>query len=250
MHTKLHPIQPLKFAIDAKLSLAPEVSNVSLRQQVVEALRYAIAQGHFKAGEKLVERELCEQLAVSRASLREALRELETDGAVVSLVNRGVFVSTINVRSAREIYQIRAMLESILAERFALYATKAQVLILEDCVEQLAQAYSTGQGVVQAKNGFYESLSAGADHDLAASMLRSIQLRASQLRLLTLADPDRVRHSLSEIRAVVRAIKKRDSAGAMAAARTHVENAGALALRLLERNNQLAGTANSSRVFW
>jgi DNA-binding GntR family transcriptional regulator len=49
---------------------------------------------------------------------------------------------------------------------------------------------------------------------------------------------------------VVRAIKKRDSAGAMAAARTHVENAGALALRLLERNNQLAGTANSSRVFW
>jgi GntR family transcriptional regulator, trigonelline degradation regulator len=214
----------------------------------VAALRDAIARGHYQAGERLVERELCERLAISRASLREALRELETDGVVVSLVNRGVFVSTISVRSAREVYQIRAMLESILAERCALYASKAQILALEESVEQLAQAYATGRGVVQAKNGFYESLASGADHDLAASMLRGIQLRASQLRLLTLADPDRVRHSLSEIRAVVRAIKKRDSAGAMAAARTHVENAGALALRLLERNDQLAGAVTSLRA--
>jgi len=67
-------------------------------------------------------------------------------------------------------------------------------------------------------------------------MLRSIQLRASQLRNMTLSDPDRARHSISEIRQLLKALKKRDPVAAQAAAHKHVQNAGALALRLLERS--------------
>ena len=206
-----------------------------LRQQVVGSLREAVAEGRFLPGDRLVERELCELLGVSRTCLREALRELENDGIVTSLPNRGVVVSTIGARDAREIYEMRAVLEGLLAERFARLASSAQMAELEHSVEALAQAYETGAGLLQAKRLFYEALMAGADHDLAVSMLRSIQLRASQLRVMTLSDPDRSRHSIAEIRLLLKAIKKRDSEAAQAAARKHVQNAGTLALRLLER---------------
>lgn len=206
-----------------------------LRQQVVSAVRDAVAEGRYLPGERLVERELCELMGVSRTCLREALRELENDGIVTSVPNRGVVVSTIGLRDAREIYEMRAMLEGLLAERFARLASSAHLAALEQAVEALAEAYDSGSGLLEAKRAFYEALMGGADHDLAASMLRSIQLRASQLRNMTLSDPDRARHSIAEIRQLLKAVKKRDPVAAQAAAHRHVQNAGALALRLLER---------------
>ncbi|MFO1327972.1 MAG: GntR family transcriptional regulator [Rubrivivax sp.] len=204
-----------------------------LRQQVVQRLRGAIAEGHFRPGDRLVERELCEQLGVSRTSLREALRELENDGIVTSLANRGVIVSTISDQSAREVYEVRGLLEALIARRFAEHASAAQLAELGQRIDALAQAYASQDGVVTAKHAFYEALMAGADHQLAASMLRGIQLRASQLRVMTLSDPERARHSIAEIRALFKALKRRDPDAAAAAALQHVHNAGTLALRLL-----------------
>lgn len=106
-----------------------------LRQQVVSAVRDAVAEGRYLPGERLVERELCELMGVSRTCLREALRELENDGIVTSVPNRGVIVSTIGLRDAREIYEMRAMLEGLLAERFARMASSAQLTALEQAVD-------------------------------------------------------------------------------------------------------------------
>lgn len=216
-------------------SLRIAAAAAPLRQQVVERMREAIAEGRFMPGERLIERELCELLGVSRTSLREALRELETDGIVTNLANRGVIVSTISPRGAREIYEARELLESFVAQRFAELASSAQIAELERCVDALEASYRAEQGVVAAKRRFYDAFVAGADHDLAALMLRSIQLRASQLRVMTLSDPDRSKRSIAEIRVLMSALKKRDATAAAQAARIHVRNAGTLALRLLER---------------
>ena len=222
-------------------------SPIPLRQQVVIALRDAISEGRFNPGDRLVERELCEQLGVSRPSLREALRELENDGIVTSLANRGVFVSVISVRAAREIYEMRAQLEGLLAGRFARLASSAQIAALSAAVDRLAQAYADGADVSKVKRELYQVLIEGADHDLAASMLLGIQLRASQLRRMTLSDPDRAQASIAEMRALLKAIKKRDAQAATQAAQHHVQNAGELALRLLERSES-ATTATRAYV--
>lgn len=209
------------------------VTPAPLRQQVVQRLRSAIAEGHFRPGDRLVERELCEQLGVSRTSLREALRELENDGIVTSLAHRGVIVSTISEQGAREVYEVRGLLEALIARSFAVQASAAQIADLAAKVSALATCYAAREGVVPAKHAFYESLMAGAGHVLAASLLRSIQLRASQLRVMTLSDPARARHSIAEIRALLKAIKRRDPDAAGAAALVHVRNAGAMAMQLL-----------------
>ena len=85
-------------------SLRIKRQTTTLRQQVLEALRNAILDFQFKPGDRLVERELCAMTGVSRTSVREALRHLESEGLVENVANRGPTVATLTVEDARQIY--------------------------------------------------------------------------------------------------------------------------------------------------
>src|SRR5438552_16463065 len=86
-------------------------NTVTLRQQVLEVLRGAILNFQFKPGDRLIERELCEMTGVSRTSVREALRHLESEGLVQNLPNKGPMVATVTADEAREIFEVRRVLE-------------------------------------------------------------------------------------------------------------------------------------------
>ena len=75
----------------------------NLREQVAEKIRDAIVGGTFPPGMRLIERELCERLGVSRSSIREALRQLEVDGLVTNPPNRGPTVTVIDAATAQSI---------------------------------------------------------------------------------------------------------------------------------------------------
>lgn len=225
----------------ADTSLRIAAAAAPLRAQIASRIRDAIASGRFAPGERLVERELCELLGVSRTSLREALRELESEGLVDSVPNRGMIVAVIDSRDAREIYEVREFCEALIARRFAEHATEAQRQALDGAVALLRSAYASREGLMAAKNGFYEALMAGADHGVAASILRTIQARASLLRQTTLADPTRAQASLAEIQQILAAIEARDGQAAFDAAAAHVRQAAAFALPLLDRGAALAG---------
>src|SRR5579885_3504051 len=94
-----------------------------VREQVGARLRQAIVTGHFQPGARLIERELCTLLGVSRTSLREALRQLESDGLVVNIPHKGLVVATMTREEAEEIYQVRAAMEGLAGRLAALRAT-------------------------------------------------------------------------------------------------------------------------------
>ena len=111
----------------AKLALSDPIRVVgnspNLRELTTRVLRNAILNMHFKPNERLVERRLCEQIGVSRTCVREALRHLETEGLVEHVPNRGLFVATVSVDEARQIYEVRAALESTAGRMFVERAT-------------------------------------------------------------------------------------------------------------------------------
>jgi DNA-binding GntR family transcriptional regulator len=90
----------------ARLSALQE-PQVSLRSRIIEALRRAIESGVLEPGARLVERELCEQLKVSRTSLREALGELQAEGILTYSPTRRLSVSVISQADAENAYRIR-----------------------------------------------------------------------------------------------------------------------------------------------
>src|ERR1700754_1197613 len=96
----------------------PRAASV-LRHSVTESIRNAILLGRFKGGERLPERALCEMTGVSRTLVREALRQLESEGLITVLPHRGPVVASLSVKQAEGIYQVRIELEGLACQLFA-----------------------------------------------------------------------------------------------------------------------------------
>lgn len=206
-----------------------------LREQVAERLRLAIATGRFQPGARLIERELCEMMGVSRTSLREALRELQADGLITLQPNKGLSVSVVTEATARSIYQVRAVLEGLAAREFAKNASPAQMAALRDSVDRLAEVYEnfSAESFIATKTRFYDILLEGAGNEVAADMLRRIHTRVSQLRVVSLSSAARAKQSIRELREFLDALEARDEESAWRICVAHVEAAAAAALASL-----------------
>jgi len=200
--------------------------SAPLRRKITASLRQAIENGALKPGDRLVEKDLCRELNVSRTSLREAFRELEAEGLVTNHP-RGLTVTQVTEHEARNIYQVRAALEALVAEQFALGANETAQAELKRTVELLDRAYSEKRydQILNAKREFYETLCRGADNGIVLDLLNRLNSRITQLRSASVSDPRRGDASMTEIRALVAALLARDVAAARAAAIAHVEAA-------------------------
>jgi DNA-binding GntR family transcriptional regulator len=210
-------------------------SIVSLKKQVVESLRSAIFDHRFAPGDRLVERELCEMLDVSRTLLREALSQLEAEGVVQIIPHRGPIVAVYTVEDAKSIYEVRAALEEMAGRCFVERATEKECKALETAFADMKRSYASKLGAdhLTVKGKFYAALTAGAHNPVLVEMLRLIHGRVSMLRATTLAQPGRLTASLAELGNIVQTIKARDAEAAARACRLHVENAGAIAAVIL-----------------
>lgn len=212
-------------------------SSPSLRELVAARMREEIVSGRFAPGSRLIERELCELMGVSRTSIREALRELEAEGLVTVVPNKGPIVSIVSIETAEGVYQVRVVLEGLAARLFARRASDEQIAALElavDALEQVYLNYSPGP-FLAAKTHFYDILLEGAGNETATGMLRTIHTRVSQLRATSLANPERAKSSIKEIRTFLKALKRRDEDAAWQACVTHIEKAAEAALAMLRR---------------
>jgi len=211
----------------------------NLREQVAERLRMAIATGRFPPGARLIERELCEMMGVSRTSLREALRELQADGLLTQHHKR-LSVAVVTRQDAESIYQVRAVMEGLAARLFVRNATDEQAAALRRSVERLAEVYAnfSAEDFIAAKTDFYDILLAGGGNPVASDMLKRIHTRVSQLRVVSLSNEKRAQKSIAELREFLDAIDARDEDRAWRLCVRHVENAADAALKALARSPQ------------
>jgi DNA-binding GntR family transcriptional regulator len=214
-------------------SLAP------LRTQVLDQLREAIVAGKLAPGARLIERELIGMLGVSRTVVREALRQLQSEGLVGEDAKKGMVVRELSETEARHLYAIRALLEGLAARLFVENASDAQVRKLADALQRTVEAYAGGdpRRILKTKNAFYENLFAGAASDTLSSMLEMLHARISRWRALGLGHPARSsrrsKESIEGLRALLAAIEKRDGARAESIMRAETQKAAAEVMRLL-----------------
>src|SRR6202012_4843761 len=125
----------------------------TLRHQVENVLRQAIMSGRFAPGARLIERELCETLGVSRTSVREALRKLEAEKLVRSVPHKGPVVAVMSKPEASELYALRALLEGFAAYEFARLADDRAIARFGEAAKELrAEATARNQaGVLRAR---------------------------------------------------------------------------------------------------
>lgn len=202
-----------------------------LRSRIIDSMRSAIERGRLKPGERLVEKDLCEQLGVSRTSLREALRELEAEGVVASMT-RGLTVARITRADAANIYRIRADIEALVVEQFIEKASQNEVDFTKQLCANLIAAYQEGDfiSIIEAKREFYKHLCDVAENGIAHDLLSRLTLRTAQLRSRSVVRSERQTQSVAEIDMLIDAIERRDVKAGRKAAKTHVDNAARSAL--------------------
>jgi DNA-binding GntR family transcriptional regulator len=210
----------------------------TLRTLVEGKVRSAILSGHFKPGQRLVERELCELIGVGRTSVREALRQLEAEGLVSNVPHRGPSVSRISYEEAEQLYAFRGLLEGYAGQQFAERGSSYDMARLTDAVAQFEKAVETGNGtaILQAKTEFYAVLMDGSGNIFLKQALKLLHNRINLLRATSMMQPGRLQHSAAEIREIHDAIKVRDAARAAAACRHHIARAAYAALTFLREN--------------
>ncbi|WP_445620207.1 GntR family transcriptional regulator [Kushneria sp. Sum13] len=208
----------------------------TLRGHVENFLKEAIMNGRFAPGERLVERELCDYLKVSRPPLREALRKLEAEKLIVIVPHRGPVVATLGIAEAKELYALRGLLEGFAAAEFARLATNKEIASLEKTVKNLHKQASNPdrRALIEAKSKIYDVLLSGCGNHLITEVLQGLLTRINLLRVTSFSRPERLHESLAEIDVLLEHIKDRDSEGAQRMATLHIKNAESAAMEMLE----------------
>lgn len=197
----------------------------SLRERTTNMLRTAILDGVFAPGQKLSERELCESLDVSRSCLREALQHLQAEGLITNVAHKGPEVTSISAPEVRDIYEVRASLESLAGRGFALHASMAQRVALRAKLDELAQLGEDSAMRLTLKNEFYDILVQGCGNAVASQMLKQLNNRVTVLRRISMSRPGRLPQTLKELHAIVSAIEAGDADGAASLCAIHVQKA-------------------------
>ncbi len=113
--------------LDQLLDRVPRLRKQATHELVAAVLREAITTGHLKANQPLPQDEIASQLQVSHIPVREALRQLQSEGLVTYQANRGATVSALTPEEIAEIYEIRAIMETAAIRRAVPRLTLAQL---------------------------------------------------------------------------------------------------------------------------
>ena len=209
--------------------LLVERSSMTLRERAVDVLRQAIIDHRFPPGTYLRERELCDLLGISRTSLREALRHLETERLIETVPHKGPVVVSLTAQDAKDLYQVRAVLEGLVGGLFAASATDQDIEDLRQVAEEMAiSAHKDDAKVVlEIVAKFYQVLFNGSGNQICAQIIQSLNTRIYTFRRMSLASEGRADAMMKEVERIVDAATRRDGDALGKACFAHVEAAGA-----------------------
>ncbi len=212
--------------------------NKSLTSIIFEKIREDVLNGVYKNGEKIVEAKLAEELGVSRTPVREALKQLELDGLVENIPNRGVVVKGISQQDVEDIYTIRVAIEGIAAKWASERISDQEIEDLKE-VYELMEFYTYRKDpdkTFELNSKFHEIIYKSTRSRYLEHVLKDFQLFIKSARSKSLKSDGRLEHALEEHKQILDAFMERDVEKSVEAVLHHVNNS--------KRNAEIVAKAN------
>ena len=199
----------------------------SLSTKVFHTIREDILSGKYRYNEELKEKTIGDELGVSRTPVREALRQLELEGLVTIIPNKGAYVVGISKEDIQDIYEIRSRLEGLCAKWACSHITKEQLDELEENI-YLSEFHAGKEGhaeqILELDNKFHEVLYEASGSKMLKHELSAFHHYVERVRKITLSMPDRVVKSNDEHKKIVEALKQHNAKEAELLATSHMLN--------------------------
>ncbi|MDD6202688.1 MAG: GntR family transcriptional regulator [Lachnospiraceae bacterium] len=199
----------------------------SLRGRVFHKIREDILSGKYKENEELKEVAIGEELGVSRTPVREAFRQLELEGLIQIIPNKGAYVTGITVKDVKDIYMIRSKLEGLCAMWATENITKEQMEELEENIylSKFHAQKGHSEQIAELDNRFHEILYEACNSKMLEHQLRDFHAYVLRVRKKTLSQYKRSNESTKEHEMIMEAIKNKDAQEAERLANLHILNA-------------------------
>ena len=197
----------------------------SLSTKVFHTIREDILSGKYRYNEELKEKTIGDELGVSRTPVREALRQLELEGLVTIIPNKGAYVVGISKEDIQNIYEIRSRLEGLCAKWACSHITKEQLDELEENI-YLSEFHAGKEGhaeqILELDNKFHETLYQASGSKVLAGVLTDFHNYVQRVRKMTLKSKERSEKSNDEHRMIAQAIHDHDPEKAQMLANQHI----------------------------
>lgn len=201
--------------------------ELSLSGRVFQRLRSDILQGKYKENDELREVTLGKELGVSRTPVREALRQLELEGLVKIVPNKGAYVTGITPKDIQDIYMIRSMLEGLCARWAAENITEEQLQELDEIIllsefHVKRDSINSADHMTELDGRFHTVLYEACNSKILSHVLKDFHKYVLSARKASIVSEERARKSIREHKQILRAIRDRDPDLAEQLANEHV----------------------------
>jgi DNA-binding GntR family transcriptional regulator len=203
------------------LTLSPNLTNknlqkITLHEQTYNVLRDNILAGTLTAGDRIVESQLADQLQVSRTPIREAIRQLQQEGLLVTDQFGWLRIATVSLTEAHHLYDCRLALETLAVEGACENASEPQLKEIQNLIKQaeklakleISKANSTLQ--LETDYQFHRTIAQSSGNNCLTSLLDQVFSKMALLRLQTTLRNPRVLEICTEHRKIYEAIAQRD----------------------------------------
>ena len=202
--------------------------HLTLREKILENIRDAIISGSLKAGTRVSEPELAERYGISRTPIREAFRQLESEGYLTVIPRRGAVVSEFGQKDVEDFYAIKSILEGYAARKACEKMGQKELDRLQNVNNRLAELAAAGdiKHFFKIHNDFHEIFIKAADNEKLRELINAVVNRFQRLRLMSLSLPGRMMISVREHEKIIDAFRMRDADLAEGLVRKNAEYGG------------------------
>lgn len=200
-------------------------NTFSLTDEIADIIRDRILKGEYKIGEKIKENQIATELRVSRTPIREAFKQLENEGLIDYIPNRGCFAKGFTKQDIEDIFAVRKALEVLSVEWAVSRITPEEVRELQD-QSDLMEFYTTrkdGRKVVEINTDFHDIIYNATGSRFMAQVLRSYKDYIEQTRKVLFYEQEYLQEIFEEHKAILDSVKERDVVKAREAMARHLD---------------------------
>jgi len=188
-------------------------SHLTLRERIVSSIRSAIVNGQLRPGSRIAEPELAEKFGISRTPIREAFRQLESEGFISVIPRKGAIVASFSAQDVSNFYDLKMILEGYAARKATMTLTEGEINRMETLNRQMEAASGKKdlRRVLELHNEFHDTFLRACGNDRLHQIVQSMVAQFQRYRLI-LAMPGRVEGSIEKHAEIIDAFRKRDPA--------------------------------------
>ncbi len=187
----------------------PVERPLTLRERIVDFIKDAVVTGRLKPGERVPEQEIAESFGISRTPIREAFRQLESEGFITVTPRKGAVVSPITDKDVSEFYAIKSLLEGFAARTACLTLTPKEIKRLETLNSQMEKCAERDdvKGFFKLDNQFHDTFLKACGNEKLCVLIHQLVQQFERFRITALALPGRMRDSVRQHFEIIEAFK-------------------------------------------